>query len=105
MSKGEGNKFVLYRDIGDGYRWRLRGPDGETLAEAAHGHEEKAPCEEEMRPWPTTRARGFWTPPSRAGPGSREGWPLRTGGPPRSRSSGRLAEDNGRGLDPRPARE
>ena len=49
MSKGEGNKFVLYRDIGDGYRWRLRGPDGETLAEFAHGHEEKAPCEEEMR--------------------------------------------------------
>ena len=49
MSKDEGNKFLLYRDIGDGYRWRLRGPDGETLAEAAHGHEEKAPCETEMR--------------------------------------------------------
>jgi uncharacterized protein YegP (UPF0339 family) len=46
MSKGEGNKFVLYRDIGDGYRWRLRGPDGKTLAESAHGREEKAPCEE-----------------------------------------------------------
>jgi uncharacterized protein YegP (UPF0339 family) len=45
----EGNTFVLYRDLGDGYRWRLRGPDGQTLAESAHGHEEKAHCEEEMR--------------------------------------------------------
>ena len=28
----EGNKFVLYRDFGDGYRWRLRSPTGETWA-------------------------------------------------------------------------
>jgi uncharacterized protein YegP (UPF0339 family) len=44
-----GNKFVLYRDLEDGYRWRLRGPDGETLAVSEHGYREKTPCEEAMR--------------------------------------------------------
>ena len=45
----EGNKFVLYRDLKDGYRWRLRGPGGRTLAASPHGHREKASCEQEMR--------------------------------------------------------
>ena len=49
MSKDEGNKFVLYRDIGDGYRWRLRSPAGETLDASPEGHPEKASCEAEMR--------------------------------------------------------
>jgi uncharacterized protein YegP (UPF0339 family) len=49
MSKDEGNKFVLYRDVGDGYRWRLRSPTGETLAASPEGHQEKASCETEMR--------------------------------------------------------
>jgi uncharacterized protein YegP (UPF0339 family) len=45
----EGNTFVLYEDLGDGYRWRLRSPTGETLAASPQGHREKASCEEEMR--------------------------------------------------------
>ena len=45
----EQSKFVLYRDLGDGYRWRLRSATGETLAASAAGHREKSACEAEMR--------------------------------------------------------
>jgi uncharacterized protein YegP (UPF0339 family) len=45
----EENTFVLYRDIGDGYRWRLRAPNGETLAASPEGHREKAASEADMR--------------------------------------------------------
>ena len=43
------DRFVLYRDLGDGYRWRLRSPTGETLAASPQGHTEKASCEAELR--------------------------------------------------------
>jgi uncharacterized protein YegP (UPF0339 family) len=43
------NKFVLYRDLEDGYRWRLRSPTGETLAASPSGHRDKVACEAEMR--------------------------------------------------------
>ena len=49
MTEDRGDKFVLYRDLKDGYRWRLRGPDGQTLAASPGGHREKASCEQEMR--------------------------------------------------------
>jgi uncharacterized protein YegP (UPF0339 family) len=42
-------KFVLYRVLNDGYRWRLRSLAGETLAESPSGHREKAACEAELR--------------------------------------------------------
>jgi uncharacterized protein YegP (UPF0339 family) len=42
------NKFVLYRDLDDGYRWRLRAPQGETLAASSRAHRDKASCEAEM---------------------------------------------------------
>ena len=45
----EANTFVLYRDIGDGYRWRLRSPAGETLDASPEGHPDKASCEADMR--------------------------------------------------------
>jgi uncharacterized protein YegP (UPF0339 family) len=45
----EKSKFVLYRDLKDGYRWRLRSPDGDTLAESPSGHQEKSTCEAELR--------------------------------------------------------
>ena len=45
----KGNTFILYKDIGDGYRWRLRSPTGETLEASPEGHKEKASCEAEMR--------------------------------------------------------
>jgi uncharacterized protein YegP (UPF0339 family) len=44
----EKSKFVLYRDLKDGYRWRLRSPDGETLAESPSGHRKKSACEAEI---------------------------------------------------------
>ena len=43
-------KFVVYRDLKDGYyRWRLRSPTGETLAASPSGHREKSSCEAEVR--------------------------------------------------------
>ena len=45
----ERSKFVVYRDIEDGYRWRLRSAAGETLAAASQGHLDKTSCYEEMR--------------------------------------------------------
>lgn len=55
------NKFVLYRDLDGGYRWRLRSHIGETLAASSIGHREKAACEAEVRAlmagYPTARIR------------------------------------------------
>ena len=45
----ERSKFVVYRDIEDGYRWRLRSAAGETLGVSSRGHGEKSSCYEEMR--------------------------------------------------------
>jgi uncharacterized protein YegP (UPF0339 family) len=41
-------KFVIFRHIEDGYRWRLSSASGETveLSERAHSH--KAECEREV---------------------------------------------------------
>ncbi len=49
MDKTEAGKFVLYRDVEDSYRWRLRSPTGETLAASPSGHPEKSDCEDEVR--------------------------------------------------------
>jgi uncharacterized protein YegP (UPF0339 family) len=43
------SKFVLYRALEDGYRWRLRSAAGETLSASSRGHGEKSSCYEEMR--------------------------------------------------------
>jgi uncharacterized protein YegP (UPF0339 family) len=42
-------KFILYRDLRNGYRWRLRSATGETLAASLSGHPEKSTCEAELR--------------------------------------------------------
>jgi uncharacterized protein YegP (UPF0339 family) len=42
-------KVVLYRDLENGYRWRLRSATGETLAVSASGHPQKSACEAELR--------------------------------------------------------
>jgi uncharacterized protein YegP (UPF0339 family) len=41
-------KFVIFRDMKDGYRWRLSSPTGETveLSEQAHLHKDE--CEQEV---------------------------------------------------------
>jgi uncharacterized protein YegP (UPF0339 family) len=48
MSKAE-SKFVVYRDLKDGYRWRLRAATGETLGASSRGHLDKRSCYEEIR--------------------------------------------------------
>ncbi len=48
MTAKEEGKFILYRELGDGYRWRLRSPTGETLAASPSGHREKRVCEAEL---------------------------------------------------------
>ena len=41
-------KFVIFRDVQDGYRWRLSSPTGETveLSERAHLHKDE--CVQEV---------------------------------------------------------
>jgi uncharacterized protein YegP (UPF0339 family) len=40
-------KFVIFRDLQDGYRWRLSSPTGETLERSERGHDHKGECERE----------------------------------------------------------
>ena len=41
-------KFIVFRDLTDGYRWRLRSSTNETLAASGRRYEEKAACEQEV---------------------------------------------------------
>ena len=41
------HKFVIFRDLKDGYRWRLNSARGETL-EISRGHYDKGECEQEV---------------------------------------------------------
>jgi uncharacterized protein YegP (UPF0339 family) len=41
------DKFVIFRDLKDGYRWRLSSARGETL-EISRGHYDKGECEQEV---------------------------------------------------------
>ena len=41
------HKFVIFRDLKDGYRWRLSSTSGETL-EISRGHYDKGVCEQEV---------------------------------------------------------
>jgi uncharacterized protein YegP (UPF0339 family) len=41
-------KFVLYRELEDGYRWRLRSATGETLAASGAGQPSKSACEADL---------------------------------------------------------
>ena len=49
MTHEERSKFVVYRDIEDGYRWRLRSAAGETLSASSAGHPNKDACEADLR--------------------------------------------------------
>ena len=42
------SKFVLYRVLEDGYRWRLRSPTGETLGASAVGYPSKSACQADI---------------------------------------------------------
>jgi uncharacterized protein YegP (UPF0339 family) len=41
-------KFVIFRDVNDGYRWRLSSASGETLEYSERGHDRKGECEEDV---------------------------------------------------------
>ena len=42
------HKFVIFRDLKDGYKWRLRSARGETLEISERGHHHKGACEQEV---------------------------------------------------------
>ncbi len=44
-------KFIIYRGLDGGYRWRLRSLAGGTIAASEIGHHEKAGCTQEMERW------------------------------------------------------
>jgi uncharacterized protein YegP (UPF0339 family) len=41
-------KFVIFRDMKDGYRWRLSSASGETVEFSERGHLHKDECEQEV---------------------------------------------------------
>jgi uncharacterized protein YegP (UPF0339 family) len=41
-------KFVIFRDLKDGYRWRLSSPTGETVELSERAHLHKGECEQEV---------------------------------------------------------
>ena len=48
MSASSELKFVIFRDVKDGYRWRLSSPSGETLEYSERGHSHKSECEHDV---------------------------------------------------------
>jgi uncharacterized protein YegP (UPF0339 family) len=38
-------KFVIFRDLKDGYRWRLSSASGQTIERSERGHRHKGDCE------------------------------------------------------------
>ena len=41
-------KFVIFRDMRDGYRWRLSSASGEALERFERGHLHKGECAQEV---------------------------------------------------------
>jgi uncharacterized protein YegP (UPF0339 family) len=41
-------KFVIFRDVNDGYRWRLSSASGETVECSERAHDHKGDCEQDM---------------------------------------------------------
>ncbi len=41
-------KFVIFRDLKDGYRWRLSSATDETLERSERGHLHKGECAQEV---------------------------------------------------------
>ena len=42
-------QFFIIRDVKDGYRWRLRSAQGETVDFSRRGHRHKGDCEQEVQ--------------------------------------------------------
>ena len=41
-------KFVIFRDLKDGYRWRLSSASGQTVERSERGHLHKGECAQEV---------------------------------------------------------
>ena len=41
-------KFVIFRDLKDGYCWRLSSASGQTVEYSERGHDYKGECEQEV---------------------------------------------------------
>jgi uncharacterized protein YegP (UPF0339 family) len=41
-------QFVIFRDLKDGYKWRLSSASGETLEYSERGHDHKRECEHDV---------------------------------------------------------
>ena len=48
MSASSDLKFVIFRDVQHGYRWRLSSSSGETVELSERGHLYKDECEQEV---------------------------------------------------------
>jgi hypothetical protein len=48
MSASSDLKFVIFREVTDGYRWRFSSPSGETLEYSERSHLHKDECEQEV---------------------------------------------------------
>jgi len=42
------HKFVIFRNLKDGYKWRLSSASGQTLERSERGHEHKGECAQEV---------------------------------------------------------
>jgi uncharacterized protein YegP (UPF0339 family) len=41
-------KFVIFRDLKDGYKWNLSSASGETLEYSERGHDHERECEHDV---------------------------------------------------------
>jgi uncharacterized protein YegP (UPF0339 family) len=48
MSASSELKFVIFRDVKAGYRWRLSSASGQTMERSERGHDHKRECEHEV---------------------------------------------------------
>ena len=48
MTASSDLKFVIFREVKDGYRWRLSSPSGQTLERSERGHDHKGKCAQEV---------------------------------------------------------
>ena len=48
MSASSDLKFIIFREVKDGYRWRLSSPTGQTVERSERAHLHKDECEQEV---------------------------------------------------------
>jgi uncharacterized protein YegP (UPF0339 family) len=48
MSASSDLKFVIFRDLNDGYRWRLSSASGQSVEYSERGYTHKSECEHDV---------------------------------------------------------